>query len=190
MPMNLEKYLEINPKKILIFDFDGTIATMDIPWYLLEQKLKVLADEFNIAGDHSKGAIGYINSLAEKGDEVFLKRLIRINEGFENEHLRGYEVNKYLVEFLNKYRDNYTFYLWTNNSLKTVQRILGEIGVYEIFSKFITRDSVRLTKPYPEGILEILEKGGEDKSEYIMIGDNPNSDGIASKAAGIEYFKV
>jgi HAD superfamily hydrolase (TIGR01549 family) len=173
--MNLENYLELHPKKILIFDFDGTIAYLDIPWYILSQKLKVIADQAGIKADDSQGNIKYINDLALAGDELFLQKLIKINEEFENEYLRGYKTK---------------FYLWTNNSLKTVQRVLGEIGVYLTFSKFITRDSVRLTKPYPEGFLKVLEQDNLDKSNYLMIGDNPDSDGVAANAAGIEYFRV
>ena len=35
----LSKYLEKNPKKALTFDFDGTLATIQVPWKIYSKKM-------------------------------------------------------------------------------------------------------------------------------------------------------
>ena len=55
---------------------------------------------------------------------------------------------------------------------------------------FTYMESVKAIKPSPEGINTIIKEFGYDKTECIMIGDNPRSDGDAASAAGIDFYLI
>jgi len=183
----LTQFLEQHPKQILIFDFDDTIFTLDLPWHeyfdgLVARlaKLDPSLHEFRNIAELEHAAVD------QHGDEAV--RLIRAWSGqFETEKLRGVSEHSQLTNFIRTNRDNYRFFLWTSNMRASVEPVLDRTGLLPMFSKLITKDSVRYTKPNPEGFAQI--HAGEPLDEFLFVGDSVN-DQQAAAAVGIDFFKV
>jgi len=67
---------------------------------------------------------------------------------------------------------------------------LDELELHEAFINVFWRNSVPKPKPFPDGIDKILKLEWWEKNDFVMIGDNPNSDIAAAQRAGIESILI
>lgn len=190
----LSEYLAANPKKVLILDFDNTIFHLDLPWDVYNRGvLKVVANldpEWAVANLDSTNFVNNVLDIiiAKHGPKV-RDQINAYAQKFEHENLRNYQENPELITFIEENYQNYDLYLWTSNMLATVEPILSRYDLDSCFKKLITRDSVNLIKPYPDGF-EIIHKAQPlEKSEYLMIGDS-KADKDAASTAGIDFFPI
>ncbi len=191
--MELEKYLEDHPKEFLIFDFDHTIATLILPWSKLTEQLKYFEKNVDKSFTSKVKMVNDISVVAN----MIVKRfgppswviIAKLWIDFERKNLKGYTPNKEIIDFIRKNKDKYTFYLWTSNTLTTVDKILGEQNIRSAFSKLVTRDSVKYLKPDPVGFKDLYRED-EDKSKYLMIGDSRLNDGVAADKCGIDFLQI
>lgn len=191
--MELGKYLEKKKKKYLIFDLDGTIAKLMIPWKVHRLPMRELLLDYN----HAKA-----EEFEHLGSNDFTNEITRIYGGenkniinefyskFELENLQGFKINIDLVNFITTNRDKYKFYIFTTNTRTIVENILKELNIKDIFEKIITKENVELTKPYPEGFYQIYDAKKMQIKELVMIGDSDDTDKILAERVGIDFFKV
>ena len=72
-----------------------------------------------------------------------------------------------------------------SNSEGTIEQMLVEIGLRELFATVIDSSVVGFTKPDPRIFALALERLGVDAGEALMIGDSPSADVDGAHAVGI-----
>jgi len=94
-----------------------------------------------------------------------------------------------LVDFIKENRDNYVFHIWTSNNRKTLEPVMKDLPVADVFSKIVTKEEVNLLKPSPDGFKVIFDPKKDQLDDFLMIGDSDQDEG-AAKNAGIDFFPV
>lgn len=72
-----------------------------------------------------------------------------------------------------------------SNSEGTIEQMLTEIGLRELFATVIDSSVVGFTKPDPRIFALALERLGVQAGEALMVGDSPSADVDGAHAAGI-----
>jgi HAD superfamily hydrolase (TIGR01509 family) len=72
-----------------------------------------------------------------------------------------------------------------SNSEGTIEQMLTEIGLRELFATVLDSSVVGFTKPDPRIFALALERLGVDAREALMIGDSPSADVDGAHAVGI-----
>ena len=72
-----------------------------------------------------------------------------------------------------------------SNSEGTIEQMLTEIGLRDLFATVIDSSVVGLTKPDPRIFALALERLGVEANEALMVGDSPSADIDGARAAGI-----
>ena len=182
-------------KKLLIFDFDGTVAnTSPLHAEAFSQVLAPLVNRVDypsIAGLKTWDAIhqcleraGRILSNAEVQALVFEKQeLVRqmINQGLEP--MSGVD------EFLRWARPRYRLAMATSGSRGTVSLALKKLGYLGWFDPLVCSEEVSSGKPDPACFLQVLAITGFSASEALIFEDSDV--GIeAAQCAGVAYYNV
>ena len=72
-----------------------------------------------------------------------------------------------------------------SNSEGTIEQMLTEIGLRELFATVIDSSVVGFTKPDPRIFALALERLGVEAGEALMVGDSPSADVDGAHAVGI-----
>jgi phosphoglycolate phosphatase len=175
--------------KLLIFDFDGTLAN-SFPWVLAI--LDELAEKFHaIPVDHSK-----LDELKSYSPRKIMKmhnvsiwklpailRFTRSRMKTNGESILCFEG---VADMLKALKDNdIRLALVTTNTCETVRRVLGD-DLFNLFHLF--EDKVSLFGK-PAALKRIIRKSGLDRSEMLAIGDEVR-DVEAAKKVSIPFGAV
>lgn len=139
-----------------IFDFDGTIVTLDVDWNLLKQEVDLLCKIYNI--DIKQKLNVKIDLLKSKNLSVL--RVVKDYEQPDGKIL--YKSNNKIINFIRDSLSEYT--VISNNLSSTVEKVLKELGVFEKCKKVVGIDGVLNSKPNSESF-NMLEN-------FITFGDN------------------
>lgn len=193
MPV-LTDYLTAHPKKYLIFDFDGTLFSLDLPWHIYQQEMdKVMHDldaqyHANVPAQASLNA--YENLLVKQLGQIALEKRWAVSAKFESEHLVNYRENHELTDFIRqRHQDFQGFFIWSSNMHQTIEKILKESSLGDFFRLVVAKDDVQFTKPDPEGFEKFILQPQSERSDYLMIGNSRN-DQAAAANTGIEFWLV
>lgn len=187
---SLSTYLSTHPKKHLIFDFDGTIARLLIDWSKWHAGIEEIYRRFEPEFEPEHWRMDYVlNAFIEKYGAEIREQLWQFNETFEQEYLTGVQLNGEVIDWIKKQHQEYTLYLLTSNSRKTIEPILKELNIYEVFDQLIFRDDVEYIKPHGSPFTLIPGHQEAHKSEWLMIGDSSSDQGFA-EANGMDFFRV
>ena len=188
--MDIKAYLKKHPKTDLIFDLDETLVWLILPWEIWEDGIgdKLKKIDLRVLSDYQnrKLQLNQMQNAYVLKHPQALSFIVKNNEKFENDNLRGIKVNQKLVDFI-KQAKGYRFYIWSANSKKTVEHTLAKVGIFKKFEKLVTRDDVRLLKPETEGFDLIWDKK-TPKSKYLFVGDSAN-DKKTSERIGIDFYQ-
>ena len=143
-----------------IFDFDGTIATLEVDWTSLKDEIKILCKKHGI---EIKQKLNIKIDLL-KENESNLYAIIKKYEQWNS--APKYVVNQSIVNFINT-KDS--FYVISNNLHSTVKSVLGELGLVSKCKKIVAIDNIKNSKPNIEAYkkLKVLLKIGSS----VFIGD-------------------
>lgn len=189
----LEGYIEKNKKTDLIFDLDGTLVKLNIPWQrwdfgIRETLIKV---DPSIYEAYSAGNIS-LSELENQYTSTFgaaLKKiLIDYRAAFEATYRGITTPNQDLLRFLKKSHNYRKAYIWSSNTRSTIENVLEQYDISELFDTIISGDDVNLLKPEPDGFFSLYTRD-RVKEKYLMIGDSP-LDMRAAENAGIDSFIV
>lgn len=190
--MKLDRYLNQNNKKHVIFDFDETLFTLHLPWqdFKKEMVLRLMQLDPALSLENQNDLLTPLMNVALQKYGKIAKEIINgYSEYFESEHLQNISVNEEMLNFIREYYKNYDFYIWSSNTYKTVHAVLENHALVPFFKKIITQDRVMMLKPYPDGFNHIFDEKTQKKEEFILIGDS-SFDIEASKNAGIDFLHI
>jgi HAD superfamily hydrolase (TIGR01509 family) len=181
-------------KKLLIFDFDGTLAnTTPLHAQAFSETLSplgILVDYQRLAG--RKTADAMLICFADAGlpapDAATLELLVaekqrRIRELIADslEPLPGVD------EFLHWAKLRFEMALVTSGSRGTVELALKKLGFSDWFRPMLFAEDVTKAKPYPEGFLRVLEMTNIAAEEALVFEDS-EAGFVAARAASIDYI--
>lgn len=180
---SLDKY------KHVIFDFDETLATLQINW---SGWYKGIA---NIIVKHEPQAElppviphTLFNDYVKKYGEPIREELWQFSADFELKANKGLVPNHKALEFLDSIYRVKKAYLYSSNSRQIIHQSLINLGITDKFIKIITRDEVDFIKPDPHGF-SLIYDNQTPLSQYVMIGDSSSDSGLA-KNAKIDFIDV
>jgi phosphoglycolate phosphatase len=175
--------------KLLIFDFDGTLAN-SFPWVVAI--LDELAEKFNAKPvDHSRldELKNYPPRKIMKMHNVSIWKLpaiLRFTRSRMKSNGESIQYFEGVDTMLQKLKDNnIRMALVTTNTCETVRKVLGD-DLYDLFHHF--EDKVSLFGK-PAALKRIIRKSGLDRSEMLAIGDEIR-DVEAAKKVNIPFGAV
>ncbi len=183
--------------RAIIFDFDGTLALLNIDFLLMRRKVFELVDEFEVDRDALRET--YLLEIIDEVYHLLMERSSSIAETFyEKAHQILYQVEMDAAEkggllpgvkeLLSSLRKNgFKIGIITRNCEEAVRRVFPEIDDY--CDVFISRDSIRKVKPHPDHLNAVAERLGVFGKEAVMIGDHP-LDIQAGKRVGMKTIGV
>ena len=182
-------------KKLLIFDFDGTIANTSI---FHEQAFKEVLINYNInffyrdiAGLSSEDAFQKIFHendifITNKALSDLVRQKQHIARKLISKHL---EPSEGLYDFLIWAEDLFKICIVSSGSSSSIINALQKIKLENFFDKIICAEDVENTKPNPEGFIKALETFSINPEEAIIFEDS-DSGFEAADGAGIIYLDV
>lgn len=175
-------------KTNIVFDFDKTIAQMEIDWSGWHDGVSKIYDQYEKDHGYVKGKDPhrYYNSLALKHGDKLIKEIQKFVSDYEQDNIKGFTPFPDLVELIKCNKHN-VLHIYSSNARRTVENGLRELGILDSFTQIITRDDVNLIKPNPEGFF-LLKDFSETKDDYLMVGDS-NGDEEVARSTGVEFLK-
>lgn len=186
---SLKKMLE--GKKLLIFDFDGTIAdTSPFHESAFIETLKPLKVKVNyelIAGKKTIDAMKFCCKKLKLDDMQYIDLTKTKQKKFKEKIAHSIKplpgVNKFL-EWANR---SYDLALASSGSRSNILFCLEKMGYLNIFQYILCGDDVKNGKPDPEIFLKVLRKFHYQPKDALIFEDSKVGF-EASANAGIEYF--
>jgi phosphoglycolate phosphatase len=189
---DLKKRDQLRNTKAVIFDFDGTLAVLNIDFSTMRERVFEFIREFGVREDSIREQylleiIDEVYAILEKSNpfdaKIFYEQAHQILHDVEMNAAREGKLIPGGEETLIALRQRgMKVGIITRNCEEAVRKVFPKID--ERCDAFISRDSVGNVKPHPDhlnSILEALKVSGKDS---IMIGDHL-IDIQAGKGAGM-----
>lgn len=177
---NLEK---LKGKTDIIWDFDGTIARMDIDWTRWHDGVEKIFRKYdkNFVRD---GKVHLLqNSMVKKYGRLLRDEICNFNWNYEKDNCKGIIANDKVIDYI-RGNANKNYYIFTAQNHLLLDSLLKELDIKTLFTKIVTRDDVLFVKPDPEGINLILQ--GREVVDFIYLGDSALDEETA-QAAGVAF---
>ena len=184
-------------KKLLIFDFDGTLV--DTSKYHQQAFSKILSNKNmhfsykDIAGMNSQSAFKKIflqNDHTISSNELIT--LVKDEQKYARKLIRNHlEINPDVLSFLEWTRNIHAFKscIVSSGSKDTINTVLEKFKIKHYFEFILSAENIINSKPSPDGFLKALEISGVHPRDAIIFEDSDS--GIKSaKNANIEFIKV
>ena len=182
-------------KRLLIFDFDGTVAdTTPLHAAAFSQTLAPLGiavDYANIAGLKTLDAMRQcLNGAGRTLDEDVLAALVTAKQHCVRQMLdHALQPLPGVDAFLRWARPRYKLAMVTSGSRGTVSLALEKLGYTGWFDPLICADDVEMAKPAPEGFLMALQLTALSAGDALVFEDS-EAGFVAADAAGLMYVDV
>ena len=167
--------------KTIIFDFDGTLAQLNIDFYQMRDAVWKLISSLNITGDelHTDDVLELIESArnilmrrSPNSAQVFYEEAHAIIEKIEMEAAQNGKLFDCTKELLRALKEqNISCGIITRNCSKAVKIVFPDILSY--CAVVICRDDVKKVKPHADHFNMALNRLGGSADKTLMIGDHP-----------------
>jgi HAD superfamily hydrolase (TIGR01509 family) len=182
-------------KKLLIFDFDGTIAnTNPLHAAAFEKVLVPLGIDVHypyIAGMKTADAIiqcATANGLELTEDQI---KELQIAKQSAVRDLIALELEPMqdVDWFLEWASQKFHLSMATSGSRGTVTRSLDKLGFIDLFDPLVCADDIERAKPHPDSFLKVLSLTGYQPNQALVFEDS-EAGHAAAHAAGISCIRV
>ena len=169
--------------KLIIFDLDGVLYdSKKFHFEALNKALENIDKKYVITyKDHVATFDGLPTSkkleiLGEtRGlDESSFDEIWRSKQRYTNDLLADIEENNFLVENLGKLKDSGVKIVCASNSIRsTVETVLTNLGIINIFDMVLSNEDVKNSKPHPEMYWIPMIKYGISPENTLIVEDSP-----------------
>ena len=186
---------QLQEKKVIIFDLDGTLVKLAVDWDDLKQLLNNRYSQlYEDAGCQFDSISRCLSFIVEKDDEEELHNFFKI---IRNHELAGVPASEPIEEavYFIKNREEFgvnsevKLAILSLNTRSCIQNALELAEIDKEIDYIVGREDVRKWKPHPQGLLKIQKHYGIKKEEIIYIGDMVK-DLNTGKKAGIESHLI
>ncbi len=169
--------------KLLVFDFDGTLASLkEAHFQSLNQALAtinakfVISEEDQVSTFEGLSTRNKLNILVKernfspnKIEEVFQIKQELTSQAIEAT-LHFDPLLDHTFKLLKQ--EGYQLMVASNAIRSTIEAGLKKLGISHYFDKVISNEDVKHTKPHPEIYLKAMIEAGVDPSEILIIEDS------------------
>lgn len=190
--IDIDVFLKVNPKKVLIFDFDETLYRLKLPWLPFKAELKNLCLEIDqeiVKNFDGELMIHLADQVIDKHGDEARKKIFDFCERYEAKNNFDVDINEDLVKWVVDHSLDYKMVIWSSNMSNTVNQVLINHNVIEFFSLVVGKEDVKRHKPYVDGFDIIYDYYGGEVNDYLLVGDS-NSDKGAAENLGMDFLKV
>jgi phosphoglycolate phosphatase len=177
----IEKAHRLNGIRAIIFDFDGTLAVLNIDFGSMRNRIFDLIRSFGIGEElirqkHALEIIDEASSILSQRDpagaEEFYRRSHEILHEIEMESAgRGTLLPGVEEALAGLRRKGMKVAVVTRNCSDAVRRIFPRID--EFCDIFVPRNLVKYVKPDPEHLTAVMKALEVSGQETVMVGDHP-----------------
>ena len=192
----MNKYQDVlKDKKLLIFDFDGTIAdTSPFHDQAFREVLSNYSVDFfykDIAGLSSFDALKTIfnNNKLSISDQSLSSLVLEKQEIARNLISKFLKPAEGLNQFLKFAENHFQICIVSSGSKLSIINALKKIKFNHFFDEIIAAEDVKNTKPSPEGFCKALDIFSISPGQALIFEDS-TSGFQAAKAANIDYLDV
>ena len=185
----------LHNKRLLIFDFDGTVADTTplhaAAFSKVLAPLDVTVDYSRIAGLKTLDAMRQcLNEVGRTLDEVALAKLVTNKQQCVRQMIhQALQPLPGVDAFLRWVRPHYKLAMVTSGSRGTVSLALEKLGYVGWFNPLICAEDVEKAKPASEGFLLALQLAGISAGDALVFEDSDA--GLQAAAhAGLGYVDV
>jgi phosphoglycolate phosphatase len=183
--------------RAVVFDFDGTLAVLNIDFSQMRDQVFKLMGNHGI--DESSIEEKYLLEIIDEVALILSKRNSSAAEEFyQKAHLILHEIEMKAAEegrmlpgvketLISLKRKGIKVGIVTRNCEEAVRRVLPDIE--KVCDVFISRDSIKKVKPHPEQLTSVVKALHVTGEETLMVGDHP-IDIQAGKRVGMKTVGV
>jgi phosphoglycolate phosphatase len=167
--------------KTIIFDFDGTLAKLNIDFYQMREAVLELILSYGITRDEMhidfvlemiNAATSIINQISPQKADTFNYEANEIIENIEIEAAKNGELFDRTRELLGSLKSReISCGIITRNCVKAINIVFPDILSY--CPVVVCRDDVHNVKPHPEHLTMALKRLDSSSQNTLMIGDHP-----------------
>jgi phosphoglycolate phosphatase len=191
------KSLPFKSPKAIIFDFDGTLAVLNIDFNAMKEQVFDLMRHFGVEEKWIKER--YLLEVIDEAYQILEKKNpSSAGEFYQKAHRILYGVEMMAAEkgrlipgtektLKNLRERGIKVGIVTRNCEEAVRKVFPNID--DFCDVFISRDSVKKVKPHPDHLTYVMELLKVSGNEVLMVGDHP-TDIQAGKQAGMETVGV
>jgi HAD superfamily hydrolase (TIGR01509 family) len=180
-------------RRLLVFDFDGTIADSsplhEAAFRAVLEPLGIAVDYPRLAGRSTRDALrlSYALNQQPEPDAALIDELALRKQELGRELIRtGLSALPAAEALLRWSRPRFPLALVTSGSRATIDISLDRLGMAGWFDPLITADDVTQAKPDPQGFLLALDRSQVPASEALVFED-AESGFEAARRAGIDW---
>jgi phosphoglycolate phosphatase len=192
------RFSENHSVKAVVFDFDGTLAVLNIDFGLMRERVREWVIGFGVAEERIKEKylleiIDEVQRLLkeekrEYDAERFYQGAHQILREVEFEAASGGKLIPGSIETLTYLRQNgIKVGIVTRNCEEAVRRVFPNINAF--CDAFVSRNSVKRVKPHPDHLTSVLNVLHVSGDETVMVGDHV-LDILAGKGVGMRTIGV
>ncbi len=173
----------------IIFDFDGTLAELNIDFAVLRERVHALARERGHAGAWPEGyLLEEVEALARELGAGFAAQALEIIQRAELEAARRGRLFPYTRGLLSRARgQGYGLAIISRNCGPAIRTVFPEIE--SECQAFLPREAVARPKPHPDHLLAACQALAVEPARAVVVGDHP-LDVSAALAAGCRAVGV
>lgn len=171
------------PIKALVFDFDGTLAELNIDFGLMRERVLELARRMGYAAPPPQGyLLEQVAAIDQALGNGFSRAAARLIQDVEVEAAGRGRLFPFTLTLLERCRAlGLGPAVITRNCGPAVRALLP--GADQLCAAFLPREAVARVKPHPGHVLDALARLGQPPEHAAMVGDHP-TDMEAARAAG------
>ena len=166
--------------KAFVFDFDGTLAVLNIDFLSMRERILLLMGQYGVGEEMIREH--YLLEIIEEVYQVLLKRNLSDAESFyEASHriLHGVEMEAAETgnlmpgtkETLGRLRkDGVKVGVITRNCEDAVRKVFPDVD--QFCDVFVPRNAVKRVKPHPDHLTLVLDSLKISGKESVMVGDH------------------
>lgn len=187
--------------KALLLDLDDTL--FDERTYV-ESGFRAVADflerERDLPADYSYPSMLAFLELEGRGrifDRVIERFEIRQADGLVDQcisiyraHLPDIALYEGVASALKSLASTYSMALVTNGAPEMQSNKIKSLDLGRYFDSIVFCDGLGAPKPDPNGVYAALSDLQVKPDEALFVGDNPQTDGAAAAAAGVEFVRI
>ena len=172
----------LKSKKNIVWDFDGTIANLEVDWKSLKKEIYKTSDIISFFRLLPLNLSIKLLNLEKR------EKVIMIIKKYEIES--SYSPIDNVIKFIEHNKTKFSHFLLTDNTKDSVIKILNELNLLNYFIDIIAKEDVKKYKPSNEGLkILFLKHKSLNKDNTIVIGDSWK-DHFLSIRSGIGFLNV
>jgi len=193
----LHKQDALRSVRAVVFDFDGTLAVLNIDFSFMRERVFDLMRHYGVEGDLIEERY-VLEIIDEVTQQIWEKDASKASTFYQEAHQILHEIEMEAAgrgKLLPGVEGALTFLrgkgvsvgIVTRNCEDAVRKVFPEIDHY--CDVFIARNSIKKVKPHPEHLTTTLKRLKVSGQESVMVGDHP-IDIYAGKRVGMKTVGV